>query len=50
MAELAIEDKLVALGTNVDGGFPAEENESEDIAVLELQLATRDLIFPLPLS
>lgn len=35
MAELAIEDEFVAFGTNIDGRFPAEKDEGEDIAVLQ---------------
>lgn len=31
---LAVQDELVALRTNVDGGLLAEENEGENIAVL----------------
>jgi hypothetical protein len=36
---LRIEYEVVAFRTKVDSGFLAEENECEDIAVLELNLA-----------
>lgn len=32
--KLAVENEIVALGAQVNGGFLAEEDESEDIAIL----------------
>jgi len=34
VANLAIEDELVAVGADTDGGLAAEEDKGEDIAVL----------------
>ena len=34
VAKLAVEDKLVALGSHVDGGLLAEQDEGKDVAVL----------------
>lgn len=39
MAELAIEDELVALGANIDGSFLAEQDEGEDVAILESRVS-----------
>lgn len=37
--QFAIQDELVALGAQEDGGFLAQENKGKDIAVLRLPLA-----------
>lgn len=38
--ELAIEDKVVSVGTNSDSGLLSKQNEGEDISVLKTMLAT----------
>ena len=32
--ELAVQDEVITIGSNIDGGLPAEENEGEDVAIL----------------
>lgn len=34
IAQFAVENEIIPLGAQIDGGFLAEEDEGEDIAVL----------------
>jgi hypothetical protein len=45
ITKLAIEDKLVALGAQVDGGLLAQEDESEDIAILPFKIPQLAIAF-----